>query len=140
MRSPRSSGWTAISPAETFEAEIAGARDHVVRAVHGLQGEEGYRINIQGVDDGLLYEAFAQIARRAGGIALVHAENQELAALAAELVRAEGCDDLGAFADSWPCLVEAQAVQRDPRAEGWFDLGRTAGVSGDRHDPAGDAR
>ena len=79
------------------------------------KGEEGYRINIQGVDDELLYEAFEQMAGVPGGIVLVHAENQELAAPAAETVRAEGRDDLGVFADSPPWLVEAEAVQRAAR-------------------------
>ena len=76
------------------------------------KGEEGYRINIQGVDDGLLYEAFKQIAGVPGGVALVHAENQELAAHALERVQAEGRDDLPAFADSRPWIVEAEAVRR----------------------------
>ena len=48
------------------------------------KGEEGHQINIQGVDDGLLYEAFEQVAGVPGGVVLVHAENQELAARALE--------------------------------------------------------
>jgi dihydropyrimidinase len=128
--------------ADTFEAEIAGAESRAqidfcfhlalmtaeqiartrefaaafaitsFKLFMAYKGEEGYRINIQGVDDRLLYDAFAQIAEVPGGIALVHAENQELAAPAAERVGAEGRDDLGAFADSRPWLVEAEAVQR----------------------------
>ena len=128
--------------ADTFEAEIAGAEsraqidfcfhlalmtaEQIARAREfaaafsitsfklfmAYKGEEGHQINIQGVDDGLLYEAFEQVGGVPGGVVLVHAENQELAARAAKRVRGEGRDDLGAFADSRPWLVEAEAVQR----------------------------
>ena len=128
--------------AETFEAEIAGAQAraqidfcfHLALMAPGqiarvpefaelfsitsfklfmaYKGEEGMQINVQGVDDGLLYEAFQGIAEIPGGVALVHAENQELAARALQDVQAAGRDDLGAFADSRPWLVEAEAVHR----------------------------
>jgi len=75
------------------------------------KGEEGYRIGIQGVDDGQLYDAFAAIAE-AGGIALVHCENQDLARRAYARVLTSGGDDLRAFAESRPRLVEAEAVHR----------------------------
>jgi dihydropyrimidinase len=75
------------------------------------KGDEGYRIGIQGVDDGQLYEAFTAIAE-AGGIALVHCENQDLANRAYARVLAGGRDDLRAFAESRPRLVEAEAVRR----------------------------
>jgi dihydropyrimidinase len=75
------------------------------------KGEEGYRIGIQGVDDGQLYDAFAAIAG-VGGIALVHCENQDLANRAYERVLANGRDGLRAFEASRPRLVEAEAVRR----------------------------
>ena len=76
------------------------------------KGEEGRPIGIQGVDDGLLFKAFQEIAQVPGGVALVHAENQELAARAFEEVHARGEDGLGAFAESRPWIVEAEAVRR----------------------------
>ncbi len=75
------------------------------------KGEEGFAIGIQGIDDGLLLEAFRAIAA-VGGVALVHCENQDLAVRALEKVRSAGRDDLAAFGSSRPPLVEAEAVQR----------------------------
>ena len=75
------------------------------------KGEEGEKIGVQGVDDGLLLEAFRAIAA-AGGIALVHCESQELADRAKRQVLAEGRDGLQAFADSRPWFVEAEAIRR----------------------------
>jgi dihydropyrimidinase len=75
------------------------------------KGEEGLKIGVQGVDDGLLLDAFTQIAA-AGGVALVHCENQEIAARALARVKATGADDLRAFEASRPVLAEAEAVGR----------------------------
>lgn len=75
------------------------------------KGEEGHAIGIQGIDDGLLLEAFRSIAA-VGGVALVHCENQDLAVRALEKARRDGGDDLAAFGASRPPLVEAEAVQR----------------------------
>jgi dihydropyrimidinase len=124
-----------------FAAEIAGAerRAHIDFAFHlalmteaqilaiphyaeafatssfklfmAYKGEEGFRIGIQGVDDGLLLEAFRGVAA-VGGVALVHCENQDLAARALAIERADGGDDLRAFERSRPWVVEAEAVRR----------------------------
>lgn len=75
------------------------------------KGEEGDKIGIQGVDDGLLLEAFREIAS-VGGVALVHCESQELADRAKRQVLAEGRDGLQAFHDSRPWFVEAEAIRR----------------------------
>lgn len=75
------------------------------------KGEEGYRIGIQGIDDGLLFDAFRAIAS-VGGVALVHCENQDIADRAHAAVRLAGGDDLRAFEASRPPLVEAEAVRR----------------------------
>ena len=75
------------------------------------RGEEGYRIGIQGVDDGVLLEGFRAVSR-AGGVALVHCENQDLADRALAAVRAGGGDGLRAFEASRPWIVEADAVRR----------------------------
>jgi dihydropyrimidinase len=100
------------------DAQIAAIRDYA--EVFGLtsfklftayKGEEGMRIGIQGVDDGQLLDAFEAIAE-VGGLALVHCENQDLAARMLARVLAEGRDDLRAFADSRPWIVEAEAIAR----------------------------
>jgi len=75
------------------------------------KGEEGAPLGIQGLDDGQLLEALAAVAR-CGGTALVHCENQELAARAARDVRAAGGDGLAGFAASRPPIVELEAVRR----------------------------
>jgi dihydropyrimidinase len=75
------------------------------------KGAEGVPIGIQGVDDGQLFAALAQVAG-VGGVALVHCENQELAAAARRQVEERGGDGLRAFAESRPWLVEAEAVRR----------------------------
>ena len=75
------------------------------------KGEEGRPLGIQGLDDGQLLEALAAVAA-CGGTALVHCENQELAAHAAREVRAGGGDGLHGFAASRPPIVEAEAVRR----------------------------
>jgi dihydropyrimidinase len=75
------------------------------------KGAEGLAIGIQGIDDGLLLEAFRAIAAL-GGVALVHCENQDLAVRALETARSDGRDDLAAFGSSRPPVVEAEAVQR----------------------------
>ena len=75
------------------------------------KGEEGQKIGVQGVDDGLLFDAFRAIGA-AGGVALVHCESQELADRAKRRVLADGRDGLHAFADSRPWLVEAEAIRR----------------------------
>jgi dihydropyrimidinase len=127
---------------ESFWAEVAGAesRAHVDFSFHlalmteaqigrvpelareleltsfklfmAYKGEEGHAIGIQGVDDGLLLEALHAVAGVPGGVVLVHAENQELAARAYAQVRAAGGEGLAAFAESRPWLVEAEAVRR----------------------------
>ncbi|QEC48353.1 amidohydrolase family protein [Baekduia soli] len=128
-------------PDDAFAAEVAGAerRAHVDFCFHvavmtdaqiaaighyaealevssfklfmAYKGEEGRRIGIQGVDDGQLHDAFRAVAA-AGGVALVHCENQDLAQRALDAVRAAGEDGLRAFERSRPAIVEAEAVRR----------------------------
>jgi dihydropyrimidinase len=75
------------------------------------KGEEGAPLGISGVDDGQLLEALTAVAR-CGGTALVHCENQELAARAARDVRAAGGEGLAGFEASRPTIVELEAVRR----------------------------
>ncbi len=75
------------------------------------KGKEGAPLGISGLDDGQLLEALIAVAR-CGGTALVHCENQELAARAARDVRAAGGEGLAGFAASRPTIVELEAVRR----------------------------
>ena len=75
------------------------------------KGEEGAPLGISGLDDGQLLEALTAVAR-CGGTALVHCENQELAARAARDVHAAGGEGLVGFAASRPPIVELEAVRR----------------------------
>jgi dihydropyrimidinase len=127
--------------ADAFEAEIRGAesRAHVDFCFHlalmseaqiarvaefargfgvtsfklftAYKGEEGRSIGVMGVDDGLLLEAFTEIAA-VGGVALVHCENEEITARARARAEAGGGDDLRTFDASRPALAEAEAVAR----------------------------
>lgn len=100
------------------DAQIAAVPDYArelaltsFKLFTAYKGEEGYAIGIQGVDDGQLLDALAAVAE-VGGVALVHCENQELAARARARVQAEGRDGLRAWAESRPALVETEAVRR----------------------------
>jgi dihydropyrimidinase len=125
----------------SFDAEIAGAepRAHVDFGFHiavmtesqveaipryarelgacsfklfmAYKGEEGMRIGIQGVHDGLLLDAFRAIAA-AGGVALVHCENQDIADHALAAVSLDDAADLRAFESSRPWIVETEAARR----------------------------
>jgi dihydropyrimidinase len=123
--------WQEIAGAERrahidFAFHLAVMTDDQIAAIPGFardfeltsfklftayKGEEGTKIGIQGVDDGQLLDAFRAISE-VGGLALVHCENQDLAARALAGVLAEGRDGLRAFADSRPWIVEAEAIGR----------------------------
>jgi dihydroorotase-like cyclic amidohydrolase len=75
------------------------------------KGEEGAPLGISGVDDGQLFEALTHVAR-CSGTALVHSENQELAARAARDVHAAGGEGLAGFEASRPPIVELEAIRR----------------------------
>jgi dihydropyrimidinase len=75
------------------------------------KGAEGEPIGVQGLDDGALLDAFRAIAA-AGGVALVHCENQELAARALRNLGEQPGNDLAAFEASRPWLAEAEAIGR----------------------------
>lgn len=100
------------------ERQVAGVAEYArtlkltsFKMFMAYKGEEGDAIGIQGIDDGLLLDAFRSIAA-VGGVALVHCENQDLAVRALNEARSEGGDDLAAFGASRPPLIEAEAVQR----------------------------
>ena len=63
------------------------------------------------LDDGTLLDALGRVGA-AGGIACVHAENQELIEHATNRLHAAGRDDLAAWAEGRPRLAELEAIQR----------------------------
>lgn len=77
-------------PPDGLEAEMSGA--------HAL-------------DDGTLMHAFRKVGG-AGGIAVVHAENQDIIDHCSVALQAAGRDDLKAWADGRPRVSELEAIQR----------------------------
>jgi dihydropyrimidinase len=63
------------------------------------------------LDDGTLMGAFRRVGA-AGGIAVVHAENQDVIDHCSALLQAAGRDDLVAWADGRPQVSEVEAIQR----------------------------
>ena len=125
------------------DAQIAAIPDYAeafgltsFKLFTAYKGEEGTRIGIQGVDDGQLLDAFVAIAA-VGGLALVHCENQDLAARMLARVLADGRDGLRAFADSRPWIVEAEAIAPGRRA---CRCGRLPALRRPRHEQAGSRR
>ncbi|MCY4639324.1 MAG: amidohydrolase family protein [Chloroflexi bacterium] len=75
-------------------------------------GRELYPATVA-VDDGVLYEALGQIAALGDpAIAMVHAENWEIAAVLAERLRAEGRRDPAAWSESRPNALEEECMRR----------------------------
>ena len=65
------------------------------------------------VDDGVLYEALGQIAALGSpAVAMVHAENWEIAAVLAERLRAQGRRDPAAWSESRPNPLEEECIRR----------------------------
>lgn len=77
---------------------------------------------IRGVDDGLLYDAFALLAKYPHVLPMVHAENIELVFRALEKAKSSGREDIAAWAEARPPIAEEEAQQR-----AWF-LARHAGA------------
>jgi allantoinase len=66
------------------------------------------------IGDGLNFKGFEQVAR-VGGLVMVHAENQQVAAALQSDLAATGRNDLSAWADHSPDWAEAEAVDRAAR-------------------------
>lgn len=77
-----------------------------------FRGNEGQYLGIQGTDDGYFYQYLRLVARYAGGIACLHAENIEVTWQLRRELQAAGRDDLAAWDESRPDWVEADCVQR----------------------------
>ncbi len=77
-----------------------------------FRGDEGKYLGIEGVDDGLMYDFFSDIAQEVGGVVATHPENIEIVwRLRSRLVE-EGREDLKAWMESRPDFVEAENVAR----------------------------
>ncbi len=75
-------------------------------------GRELYPATVS-VDDGVLYEALGQIAALGDpAIAMVHAENWEIATVLGERLRAEGRRDAAAWSESRPNALEEECMRR----------------------------
>ncbi len=77
------------------------------------RGPEALRkLGIEGVDDGFLYDSFRKIASLPQAVAMVHAENSELAYRIKNEIRSTGRSDLAAWSESRPNFCEEEAISR----------------------------
>jgi dihydropyrimidinase len=74
-------------------------------------GLEAKMSGAHALDDGTLMDAFRRVAE-AGGIAVVHAENQDVIDHCSALLQTQGRDDLVAWAQARPQVNEVEAIQR----------------------------
>ncbi|GIW07937.1 MAG: dihydroorotase-like protein [Dehalococcoidia bacterium] len=77
-----------------------------------FRGDEGAYLGIAGTDDGYLYRYFQEVARHPGALACIHPENIEIVWKLREQLRAAGRDDLAAWDESRPDIVEAECILR----------------------------
>jgi len=104
-----------LSPRQIHEipacVEHMGARGFKFIMHFPPGGLEAEMSGAYALDDGRLLEALRAVGQ-AGGIACVHAENQELIEAASGGLQAAGRDDLSAWAAGRPPLSELEAIQR----------------------------
>jgi len=77
-----------------------------------FRGEEGAYLGVQGVDDGLLYRIMSILGKYPGSLLCPHAENIEIVWHLRSSLAGSGRDDLAAWEETRPPLVEAEAIQR----------------------------
>jgi len=77
-----------------------------------FRGDEGAYLGIAGTDDGFLYRYLQEVARHPGTLACIHPENIEIVWQLREQLRAAGRDDLAAWDESRPAIVEAECILR----------------------------
>lgn len=77
-----------------------------------FRGDEGKYLGIEGVDDGLMYDFFSDIARKFGGVVATHPENIEIVWRLRPRLIEDGREDLKAWMESRPDFVEAENVAR----------------------------
>lgn len=113
-----------------FHCTLTDINDETLAAIPRLMDEEGvtsFKFYTTYSDGGLfvppeqMKRAFAEIARR-GGLATVHAEQEDMILDATRRLKAQGHTDVSYFPASKPDASEAQAVQ------GVIDLAKETGV------------
>ncbi len=67
---------------------------------------------LTGVDDGLLFKGFNQISKLRRGLAMVHAENNDIVNRAVEEVRKQNGQDLKSWSHARPAFCEEEAIRR----------------------------
>jgi len=72
-----------------------------------FKGDEGAYMGVEGTDAGFFFELCERVARHPHALLAVHTENIEVVWRLARRLRAAGRDDLQAWTDSRPDLVEA---------------------------------
>jgi dihydropyrimidinase len=77
-----------------------------------FRGEEGKYLGIKGIDDGLMYEFFQEIAKVPGGVIATHPENIEVIWKRNETLKKLGRDDLEAWTEARIDFVEAENILR----------------------------
>jgi dihydropyrimidinase len=77
-----------------------------------FRGEEGKYLGIKGIDDGLMYEFFQEVAKIPGGIIATHPENIEVVWKLREKLKESNRDDLEAWTEARYDFVEAESILR----------------------------
>lgn len=77
-----------------------------------FRGEEGAYLGVGGVDDGLLYRIMSILGQYPGTLLCPHTENIEIVWHLREALMESGRNDLAAWEETRPPLVEAEAIQR----------------------------
>ena len=75
-----------------------------------FRGSEGAYLGVQGTDDGYMYRCLQIVAEMGEGMFCVHPENIEVVWELRRQLQAAGRDDLKAWDDSRPQVVEAEAT------------------------------
>lgn len=79
------------------------------------RGDERIAFGLRGQDDGFILDAFEQIARIPGAVAIVHAENHDIVERRSQRLRAAtpaGVGDLALWDMARPAIAEVEAVGR----------------------------
>ena len=77
-----------------------------------FRGEEGKYLGIKGIDDGLMYEFFQEVAKVPGGVIATHPENIEVIWKLNEKLKDLDRDDLEAWTEARYDFVEAESILR----------------------------
>lgn len=104
--------YTIVSPDQLSKAaDYASAGVSSLKYLMTSKGAESRRLNLQDVDDGLLFSLLHE-AQAGGYLPCVHCENIELIAMFTEAGRRSGADGLAAWNRVRPGFAEAEGVLR----------------------------